>query len=981
MELEAKIAAVGQQLFEISKSEEPGLFNRNYWQGRLLDWVMKDPSFKVDLLRFVDVLPQLNTTEATSDHIKQYLLREDRKLPTLIGTALKAATASLTKKIATKAIRDNVMEMAGRFIVGNSPSEALSALQKLHQEGIAFTVDLLGEATLSEKEAEIYQARYLSLVEELSGPVRSWPTNEIIDHNHLGMIPRTNVSLKISAMYSQIRPADPSGTIAQLKKRLLPILLKAKEKDVFVNFDLEQWDYHGITYSLFEELCQEPALKDWPHLGIVVQAYLKSASSDVDRLYALAKARKCPITIRLVKGAYWDYEVVRARQKGLESPVLIGKSACDANYEALTEQLLDRSDLLFSAFGSHNLRSLSHAISYAEQKNLPKNAYEIQMLYGMAEPERRALKSLGHRVRLYAPVGDPLIGMAYLVRRLLENTSNSGFLQLTHHAKADIGDLMKKPLAVESGVKNGSSAGFENCPHLDFLQSEVRSQFQKDIDKIRKSLPLLVPSSVDGKRKSTSPDMHAHTCPSDTSVKVYEIANAQIADVDTAIESAYRAFGSWRDRPVHERSEILRKLATILERDHSWLAALQTIEVGKPWTEADGDVGEAIDFCKYYAMRAEIELVDSVQGHMLGEHNVLRYIGRGPTVIIAPWNFPLAILCGMSTAALVSGNPILIKPSEQSSLTGYALYERMLEAGFPPEVVQFLPGRGELVGKHMVEHPKVAQIAFTGSRAVGLQIYKSAATTVEHQPEMKRVVCEMGGKNAIIVDDDADIDEAVSGIVTSAFAYAGQKCSACSRVVVLESVANTFIERLVEATKSLKQQAAFLPGSLLGPVIDADAYNRLLGEISKGKESAKLLFEGETLSGGYYVPATIFEVNDSTHRLMQEEMFGPLIAILRVPTFEEAINVANSTQYALTGAVYSRSPRNLELAKQKFLVGNLYINRGSTGAMVDRQPFGGFHMSGLGSKAGGPGYLYHFAEPACVTENTMRRGFTPELAT
>jgi len=978
--LEAKIAAVGQQLFEISKSEEPGLFNRNYWQGRLLDWVMKDPSFKVDLLRFVDVLPQLNSTEATSDHIKQYLLREDRKLPTLIGTALKAATASLTKKIATKAIRDNVMEMAGRFIVGNSPSEALLALQKLHQEGIAFTVDLLGEATLSEKEAQIYQARYLSLVEELSGPVKTWPANEIIDHNHIGAIPRTNVSLKISAMYSQIRPADPAGTIFELKKRLLPILLKAKEKEVFVNFDLEQWDYHDITYSLFEELCQEPELRDWPHLGIVVQAYLKSASHDVDRLYALAKARKCPITVRLVKGAYWDFEVVRARQKGLPSPVLIGKSACDANYEALSEQLLDRADFLFSAFGSHNLRSLSHAISYAEQKKIPKNAYEIQMLYGMAEPERRALKSLGHRVRLYAPVGDPLIGMAYLVRRLLENTSNSGFLQLTHHAKADIGDLMKKPVAVESGMKTGSSGQFENCPQLDFLQSEVRSQFQKNIEQIRKSLPLVVPSSVDGKRKSTSPDMHTHICPSDTSVKVYEVANTQIVDADIAIESAYRAYATWRDRSVRERSDILRKLASILERDRSWLAALQTIEVGKPWTEADGDVGEAIDFCRYYAMRAEIELGDSVQGHMLGEHNVLRYIGRGPTVIIAPWNFPLAILCGMSTAALVSGNSILMKPSEQSSLTGYALYERMLEAGFPPEVVQFVPGRGEVIGKYLVEHPKVAQIAFTGSRAVGLGIYRSAAITQEHQPEIKRVVCEMGGKNAIIVDDDADIDEAVSGIVTSAFGYAGQKCSACSRVIVLESIANTFIERLIEATKSLKQQAAFLPGSLLGPVIDAEAYNRLLGEISKAKSSAKLLFEGVTLSDGYFVPATIFEVADSTHRLMQEEMFGPLIAVLRVPNFEEAIKVANSTRYALTGAIYSRSPRNLDLAKQKFLVGNLYVNRGSTGAMVDRQPFGGFHMSGLGSKAGGPGYLLHFTDPVCVTENTMRRGFTPELA-
>jgi RHH-type proline utilization regulon transcriptional repressor/proline dehydrogenase/delta 1-pyrroline-5-carboxylate dehydrogenase len=978
VDLEANIATLGKKLFELAKGEEPGLFNRSYWQGRILDWVMKDPGFKVDLLRFVDVLPQLTTTKATSEHIKQYLLREDRKLPLLIGTALRAATMSLTQGLATKAIRDNVMDMAGRFIVGSTASEAVKSLRKLHQEGIGFTVDLLGEATLSEKEGEIYQKRYVSLIEELAAAVDSWPAEDVVDRNHLGPIPRTNVSLKISAMYSQLRPSDPSGTVAQLKKRLVPILRKAKERNVFVNFDLEQWDYHAITYDLFEEIVTDAEFRNWPHLGIVVQAYLKEAAHDVDRLYSIAKSRGCPLTVRLVKGAYWDYEVVRARQKGHEAPVLIGKSSCDAAYEQLSSQLVDHVDFLQSAFGSHNLRSLAHAIAYAESKGLPRSAYEIQMLYGMAEPERSALKSLGHRVRLYAPVGDPLIGMAYLVRRLLENTSNSGFLQLTHHAKTDTEALMRKPVPELTPVKPTSSE-FENCPHLDFLKPSVQKDFQANIDRIRGSFPVEVPAVVDGVKK-VSTDLHSHFCPSVSSLKVYDIACAQIEDVDAAIASSYKAFLLWRDRSVDERAAILSRLADILERDRVWLAALQTLEVGKPWTEADGDLVEAIDFCRYYARRAKVELGPIPQGHMLGEDNTIHYVGRGPTAIIAPWNFPLAILCGMSTAALVTGNSILMKPSEQSSMTAFALYERMIEAGFPKDVVQFLPGRGEVIGKHLVDHPMVAQIAFTGSKAVGLSIYRSAAMTNAEQPELKRVVCEMGGKNAIVVDDDADLDEAVTGIVTSAFGFAGQKCSACSRVVVLESVADALIERLVEATRSLPMEEAFLPSSFFGPVIDAESHARLLKEIDDAKKNAKLHYLGEAKAGGFFVPAAIFEVSDQNHHLMQDELFGPIIAVMRVPDFAAALTVANSTRYALTGAIYSRSPKNLELARREFRVGNLYVNRGSTGAMVDRQPFGGFHMSGLGSKAGGPGYLMFFTDPICITENTMRRGFTPELA-
>jgi RHH-type proline utilization regulon transcriptional repressor/proline dehydrogenase/delta 1-pyrroline-5-carboxylate dehydrogenase len=335
----------------------------------------------------------------------------------------------------------------------------------------------------------------------------------------------------------------------------------------------------------------------------------------------------------------------------------------------------------------------------------------------------------------------------------------------------------------------------------------------------------------------------------------------------------------------------------------------------------------------------------------------------------------------MSTAALVSGNPIIMKPAEQSSATAFALYERMIRAGFSPDVVHFLPGVGEQIGPLLVQHPHIAQVAFTGSKQVGQTIYKDAAIVRSGQRQMKRVICEMGGKSAIIVDEDADFDEAVTGIVQSAFGFAGQKCSACSRVIVVGLAYDHFVPRLIEAVRSLIIGPAHIPEFTLGPVIDQVAYQRLLSEISTASVNAdaKLLFKGELRDGGNFVPPAIFEVTNSTGRLMQEEFFGPILALLRVETFEDALAAATSTEFALTGGVYSRMPSHLEKARLKFRVGNLYINRACTGAMVERQPFGGFGMSGTGIKAGGEGYLRLFVDCRITTENTMRRGFTPEL--
>jgi RHH-type proline utilization regulon transcriptional repressor/proline dehydrogenase/delta 1-pyrroline-5-carboxylate dehydrogenase len=366
--------------------------------------------------------------------------------------------------------------------------------------------------------------------------------------------------------------------------------------------------------------------------------------------------------------------------------------------------------------------------------------------------------------------------------------------------------------------------------------------------------------------------------------------------------------------------------------------------------------------------------------HVPGEENDTLYEGRGVVVVIAPWNFPLAILTGMTAAAVVAGNTVVMKPAEQSSVIGAKLMEVFREIGLPAGVVNYLPGVGEEIGPTLVNHPDVAMIAFTGSRTVGTLINKQAAEQQPGQDHIKRVLAELGGKNAIIIDEDADLDEAVEGVVVSAFGYQGQKCSACSRAIVLETIHDAFLHRLVEATRSLKIAPAEDPGSTVGPVIDEAACQRILGYIARGKSEAGLVYAGDPgvlAQEGYFIGAHIFANVPPTAVIAQEEIFGPVLAVIKARDLDDALRIANGTPYALTGGLYSRSPANIRRVRREFRVGNLYINRKITGALVMRQPFGGFKMSGIGSKAGGPDYLLQFCVPRTITENTMRRGFAP----
>ncbi len=953
IDLEKQILEKGLTLFKDIKSHKESIFDKQYWMGLIMEWVMKDPLFKINLFRFVDVLPSLKTKEQISSHIEEYLLKQD--LPLVISTALKAASSSsITASLAQSSIKNNIADMAKRFIIGDSISAAKKTLTKLHEQGFLFTIDLLGEAVLSEEEANSYYLKLSEIITEVSS------------------LPNPNVSIKITSLSSKLKSLDPDYSVELLKARLWPLLRQAKNHNVFINFDMESYQSLEIINKLFTNLMFDQEFIDWPNLGIVVQAYLKRSQKDLENLVNLAKKRATPITVRLVKGAYWDYEVIKSRQTGIACPVFEEKAASDVNFESLTRILINNYQITRPAFGSHNIRSLSNAICYAQSKNLTPKDYEIQMLYGMADVEKKVFLKQGYNVRIYSPMGELLEGMSYLVRRLLENTSQMGFVKMAHHDQQNETILLAKPqLTIQEKVTNSD---FKNAPFTDFCEEQERKNFITALQNFQNALPYKVPIVIDGQASYTND--FAKFNPSCNQQQIAHISFANLEQAQKALTTCVNNQQKLVSIGLDERIKHLENLAEILHRDRVLLSAAMCLEVSKTFEQADAEIAEAIDFCNFYAQCAQKLKADNLYS-LSGESNWQYYKAKGPSLIIAPWNFPLAILCGMSIAAYVAGNSIIMKPAESSSLTGYLLYERMIRAGFLSSCVQFLPGVGEEIGQYLVTHKDIATICFTGSKNVGLEIINTA-----NKYNLKRIICEMGGKNAMIIDDDADLDEAVVACIKSAFEFSGQKCSALSRIILLESIADTFIKRFIQASKKLTICESSKPFCDMAAVIDKDAFERIKKVIEALKQdpSIKILYEGQYVENGFFIPPVIVQTSDKNHICMQEEFFAPIVAIYTVKDLDEAIDIANHTEFALTGGFFSRSPKNIAKVTATFAVGNLYINQKCTGANVKRQPFGGFKMSGLGAKAGGLDYLYNFVDITVVSENTMRKGFSPDVS-
>ncbi len=973
-----RVVQKGLELFRLMGEESPGIFDSRHWAGELMRVAMERPELKVRLFRFIDVLPSLTSDEMVAKHLHEYFLAEGTELPPLLQTLLAGATSSLTAGVTAAMVKKNLSAVARTFIAGATLTEALPVLRGIWDAGRGFTVDILGEAALSELEEKRYLDGYLALAQGLGREMADWPVH---DPAREWMFPRLNISVKVSSLYARIGPLNYEDSVAQLKERLRPLFRAVRAAGGFVNLDMETVSLKNITLDVFTELLSEPEFRDWEDAGVAVQGYLQETSRDLERLIGWARTNRRRITVRLVKGAYWEYEQVTARQKGWPLPVFSKKGHTDWNFESCVEILFAGNEHVTPALATHNVRSLAHALVTAERLGVAPDRYEFQMLYGMAEPVKQAMQRLGFPVREYVPIGPLIPGMAYLVRRLLENTSNEGFLRKSFSQKVPLEELLAEPESWPGAVQQPEVTGtppFANEPAVDLSVNANRAAYRQAIARVRGELGKDYPLVFGGREQRTD-SIISSLNPARPAEVVGRVAGLTVELVDRAVTAAQAAQGEWGKRPAAERAALLFRAAEIARRKKFELMAWEIMETGKNWGEADADVAEAIDYFEYYG-REMLRLGEPQRlGNIPGEENRYFYQPRGVALVIAPWNFPFAISAGMVAAALVAGNSVLYKPSSLSAVTGWQLYAILQEAGLPPGVLSYIPGRGELVGNALVEHPAVNLIAFTGSREVGLGIVARAAKTGAGQRGVKKVVAEMGGKNAIIVDADADLDQAVAGVIQSAFGYQGQKCSACSRVLVLASCYDRFLQRLVEAVRGIAVGPPEDPAFFMGPLIEERAVERLQDYLELARREGKVAAVGSAPAGAFYFPPVLVTDLPRDSRILREELFGPLLAVIRVKDLDEALALANDSDYALTGGLFSRSPAAIGRVMAEFAVGNLYLNRAITGAMVGRQPFGGFRLSGVGSKAGGPDYLLQFLEPRVVTENTLRRGFTPEV--
>lgn len=979
--IEARTQAIGRKLFELAKREHVHLTQLNRWTKHVLAWCLADQQLKAQVLRFIDCLPSLHTPGAIVRHVREYFPTDRLRLPKALRLGVRLARSGLlTAPAVATVVRQLVEQVARQFIAATTLEDAVKIIQRMASQGTFVSFDVLGEQVTSDQEADEYAKRYSMLIKELSQACRGLKAAE----PSLRGGALVHLSIKPSGLSAYFDPLGFEESVERAMTRLLPIAQVATQVGAFVTLDMEQREFRDLTLELAKRLLLDQSVSERLQLGIVIQSYLTDSEALVTELLEWLTRYQRRLSIRLVKGAYWDYEVAQAKQRGWPIPVFLEKWQTDLAFERLTDQLLAAHPLVHTAVASHNLRSIAHAMAVAEARGLPNEQLEFQLLYGMGDAIQGGIAQLGYPVRIYTPIGELIPGMAYLVRRILENTANESFLRQDLWDGAKIEDLLKAPGPETPGHTPSSmqakTSEFIGEPFSNFTNRGEREQFAKALEAVRREQGSLYPLLIAREAVETGRWLPSIN-PAHPDQLIGKVAQAGVHEVDRAVEIAQEAQARWASTPVSVRVALLRRAAQLIRKQRDLLAALEVLEVGKPWREADADVVEAIDYLEYYSWC----MLELAEGRALpqrpGESNRYVYIPRGVCAVIAPWNFPLAILSGMASAALVAGNVVILKPAEQSPVIA-AWFARLLhEAGFPQDVVQYLPGLGEEVGSALVHHSEVRLIMFTGSKAVGLSIIQSASQVSSGQRFVKHVVVEMGGKNALIVDEDADLDAAIQGILVSAFSYQGQKCSAASRVIVHEAISERLTKRLVNAVDGLIVCDPVEPNCDLGPLIDAAASQRVTTAIAHGRASATLLYHSPSdrlPKEGYFVGPAVFADVDPDSPLAKEELFGPVLCLFRVPSFSKALELANDTDYGLTGGVYSRSPSHLQQAIETFEAGNLYINRPITGAIVGRQPFGGYKLSGLGTKAGGPDYLLHLMVPKTICEDTARHGMPLE---
>ncbi|MDH5903202.1 bifunctional proline dehydrogenase/L-glutamate gamma-semialdehyde dehydrogenase PutA [Vibrio splendidus] len=880
------------------------------------------------------------------------------------GQAVNRLVNKLSEPVIRKAMHQAMKVMGHQFVLGRSIAEAQKNGKSMRDKGFTYSYDMLGEAALTTADANKYFKDYLMAIEAVGRDTYVSSKSS----------PAPSVSIKLSALHPRYEVANEDRVLTELCDTLEQLLRRAVELDVAITIDAEEADRLELSLKLFEKLYRTDLVKGWGKFGLVIQAYSKRALPVLVWLNRLAKEQGDLIPLRLVKGAYWDSEIKWSQQAGFtDYPVYTRKEATDVAYLACARYLLSPSvrGNIFPQFASHNAHTVSAIAVMTEHKD-----FEFQRLHGMGDSlYNHAMEAYQQSVRIYAPVGSHKDLLPYLVRRLLENGANSSFVHRLVDARCPVAELTQHPVdmllafdtlhntkiplppAVFPERKNSYGVNID-------IESEAH-QFEEQVKGFLNSQwtagPVINGESLAESMIKADQNVEQVTAPYDRRINVGQVAFANLDHVSAAITGADAAFADWNATSVETKAAALDKLADLMEDNLAELVAICHQEAGKTIHDSVDEVREAVDFCRYYAKQA-----DNLQGFELkgfdGQTRIASRQGRGVFVCISPWNFPLAIFLGQITAALVAGNTVVAKPAEQTSLIAARAVELMNEAGFPAGTIQLLPGRGAEIGSALTSHDAIAGVAFTGSTPTAQRINVSLAS---RNAKPVPFIAETGGQNAMIVDSTALPEQVVRDVIRSAFASAGQRCSALRVLYIQEDIADRVVALIHGAMDELSVGIPHLHKTDVGPVIDQNAKQKLLAHLENMTNTQKKVAQlslGTDCEHGDFVPPSAFEIDDIS--CLKEEQFGPVLHIVRFKASEltQVVDQINQTGFGLTMGIHSRNETTYRWIEKHVRVGNCYINRDQVGAVVGVQPFGGQGLSGTGPKAGGPHYLYRFTD-------------------
>jgi RHH-type proline utilization regulon transcriptional repressor/proline dehydrogenase/delta 1-pyrroline-5-carboxylate dehydrogenase len=923
---------------------------------------------------------KLATGEWSSHHVKSSALLVSASAWTLGITARiihpgetpDTILESLIKRLGIPAVRAATRQamrlLASHFVLGQTIEEALERAR--NQRALRYSFDMLGEGARTRADAERYFASYAHAIEAIGV--------------HAADANRAAISVKLSALHPRFEAVSRDLVLTELVPKVLQLAQKARDCGLDLTVDAEEADRLELTLDVIASVLAETSLRGWDGFGVAVQAYQKRAPAVIEWLDETASRLRCRLTVRLVKGAYWDTEIKRAQERGLaDYPVFTRKAMTDLCYTACTRKLLAKRPRLYPQFATHNALTVASVIEDAGGVE----GYEFQRLYGMGEVLYQLLLADYPRAvcRIYAPVGGHRDLLAYLVRRLLENGANSSFVSVAADPAVPVASILERPQNRIGDARrarnpkiplprdlyaperrNSSGVEFGDRMALDALLAEIR-----DARPAVEAAPLVDGTSRPGIERSV-------LSPIDGNV-IGRVGEASGAVASAAMAAAHAGFAPWAATAIEVRSAVLERAGDLLEGRRARLIALLQAEGGKTLDDALAEVREAVDFCRYYALEAHRTLAPRSLPGPTGEANELRYRGRGVFVCISPWNFPLSIFLGQVSAALVAGNTVVAKPAEQTPLIAGEAVRILHQAGIPSSALHLLPGDGK-VGAALVADPRVGGVAFTGSTEVARAIDRALAAK---DGPIVPPIAETGGINPMIVDATALPEQVTDDVITSAFRSAGQRCSALRLLCVQEDVADPIVEMIAGAARELTLGDPRAPSTHVGPVIDAEAKEKLDRWIADKERKGRLHFRWDAFKPlpqrGTYVPPAIIMLEHA--RDLRQEVFGPILHVVRwrAGELDALLDEIAANGYALTLGIHSRIDATVDHIVGRLPHGNVYVNRSMIGAVVGTQPFGGSALSGTGPKAGGPNYVERFAAEQVVTINTAAVGGNASL--